>query len=505
MARKTARESILQEKTVKSPKVKVRSDKRFQALKNASVLSVILVIAICIVFNLIIDLTLDKKLTFDTTSVKQNSITSLSESYLKDLDKKVEIIGLFDKNDTSIEWRDYFLPILDDYEAKADGMIDLKYIDPDVDPFILTQIDPNNVYNLQKYTYVVKCGDLLVSVNPYSCFEYDSEMMYYYGVYKPVGNQIENTFTGYIRYVTSGRPLHAYYLAGHNLPSHSNLDNILLSLGMVSSELSINNESAKIPDDCELLVILEPKSDLTITEKEIIKSYIDNSGKILLVSDFDKENTLDFTNLNDVTLRMGVTLEQGIVHENDITRLYTASDPYTSIASVDDKYAQAIGLQLDLYNANCRYLKITPDMPDNVYVSPLVITSGSASVDFQNAQIDAAVSAGTYPVILMSVDATRSDAPSCMIIVGTSAFTSDTYYSTRTLSDNNAVFVRRMIGDICEISIERTIPTKTIPSYALSKPLSSSAATMWSVIVMTIIPLGCLICGIYTYRRRRHL
>ena len=505
MARKTARESILQEKTVKSPKVKVRSDKRFKALKNVSVISVILVIAICIVFNLIIDLTLDKKLTFDTTSVKQNSITVLSESYLKELDKKVEIIGLFDRNDTSIEWRDYFLPILDDYEAKADGMIDLKYIDPDVDPFILTEIDPTNVYNLQKYTYVVKCGDLLVSVNPYNCFEYDNEMLYYYGLYKPVGNQIENTFTGYIRYVTSGRPLHAYYLNGHDLPSHTNLDNILLSLGMVSSELSINSESAKIPDDCELLIILEPKSDITITEKEVIKSYIDNSGKILLISDFDKENSVVFSNLNDVALRMGVTLEQGIIHENDITRLYTASDPYTSIASVEEKYAQSIGMQLDLYVENCRYLKVASDRPSDVYVSPLVVTSGSASVDFQNAQIDAAVSAGVYPVILMSVDATRSDAPSCMIIVGTSAFTSDGYYSTKTLNDNNAMYVRRMIGDICEISIEKTIPTKTIPSYALSKPLSSSNATMWSVIVMTIIPLGCLICGIYTYRKRRHL
>ncbi len=505
MARKTARESILQEKTVKSPKVKVRSDKRFQVLKNASVISVILVVAICIVFNLIVDLLLDTKLTFDTTSVKQNSITSLSESYLKELDKKVEIIGLFDKNDTSIEWRDYFLPILDDYEAKADGMIELKYIDPDVDPFILTQIDPYNVYNLQKYTYVVKCGDLLVSVDPYTCFEYDSDFLYYYGVYKPVGNQIENTFTGYIRYVTSGRPLHAYYLQGHDLPSHSSLDNILLSLGMVSSELSIGSDSAKIPDDCEMLIILNPKSDISITEKEVIKSYIDNSGKVLLVNDFDKESAVEFTNLNEVTQRMGVTLEKGIIHENDISYLYSASDPYTSIATVYEKYAQSVGLQLNLYVENCRYLKVNTDLAEGVYVSPLVITSGSASVDFQNAQIDAAVSAGTYPVILMSVDASNQSNPACMIVIGSSAFTSDAYYSTKTLNDNNAVFIRRMIGDICQISIEKTIPTKTIPSYALSKPLSSSSATMWSVIVMTIIPLGCLICGVYVYRRRRHL
>ena len=107
MAKKTANESILREKTVKHGKAKVRIDSRFKSLRSVSVISIVLVIAICIVANLLLSLTLDDKLTFDTSSVQSNTITSLSKSYIMNLDKQVEIIGLFDRNDTSFEWRDY--------------------------------------------------------------------------------------------------------------------------------------------------------------------------------------------------------------------------------------------------------------------------------------------------------------------------------------------------------------------------------------------------------------
>ena len=49
MAKKTANESILREKPGKAPKIKVTGDKRFKSLKSVSIISVILVIAICIV------------------------------------------------------------------------------------------------------------------------------------------------------------------------------------------------------------------------------------------------------------------------------------------------------------------------------------------------------------------------------------------------------------------------------------------------------------------------
>lgn len=504
MAKKTAKESILQERPGKSPKAKVRIDERFKSLKSISIGSVVLVVAICIVFNLIIDMTLDKKLTFDSTSVRSNSVSSITSDYLKSLNKKVEIIGLFDKNDSTLEWREYFVPLLDDYEAKADGMIDLKYIDPDVDPFIISQLDPNNVYNFQKNTYVVKCDDMLVGVNPYACFEYDQEVAQYYGVGMPIANNIERIITTDIVYVTSGRPLHAYYLAGHDLPAHKNLDNILMSLGFVTSELTLKGDATKIPDDCELLLVLQPKSDLSLVEKEQLKTYLDNAGKVMIVCDFSDNKTTEYTNLNDVAKRMGVSLDPGIIHENDLDHLVDVSDPFRSIANPTEAYAKTVSIPREYSVENCRYIKALRDLPKDVYVSPLVVSSSSASVDFQNAQIDADVSAGMHPIILWSVDDSTSE-KACLITIGTKTFTSDDYYSGKTLDDNNAVFIRSLVHEICPIEFDLLIPQRKIPSYALSKPLSSSSATLWSFIVMTVIPVGSLACGIIVYQRRRHL
>ncbi len=504
MAKKTATESILREKTVKQAKVKVRTDSRFKSLRSMSIISVVLVIAICIVANILLSLTLDDTLTFDTSSVQSNTITPLSKTYIKNLDKQVEIIGLFDKNDTSFEWRDYFLPILDDYESKAGGKIDLKYIDPDVDPFIISRLDPDGIYNLQKYTYVIRCGDILVSEDPYSCFKYDTNVYQYYGLLMPITNYIEQIFTGDIVYVTSDRQLHAYFLQGHDLLGHASMDIILKTLGFASSDLILKGETAKIPDDCELLVIMEPTTDLSLTEKELIKSYLDNSGKVLLSINYDKNKNVQYTNLNEVTQKMGITLESGTIHENDINYLYTPDDPYSSIAVADSSYASYISVPATYSVESCRFLRIEPDLPENVYVSPLVVTSSIASVDMADQSVDASASSGTYPIVLQSVDTSKNE-PSCLIVISTATFTSDAYYLDNTLENNNAVFMKTMLQDICPIPNSVLVPSKTVPSYILNKPLSSSSATMWSIVVMTVIPLGTLICGVYIYRRRRHL
>ena len=504
MARKTASESILRETPGRSAKVHVQSDSRFKVLKYASVLSVALIIGICIIVNLLVDALLDKPLTFDSTSVKANSVSVLTKNYLEKLDKKVEIYGLFDKDDESFSLRDYFIPIMDDYENKGNGKIDLKYVDPDVDPFILTELDPNNIYGLRKYTYVIKSDDLMVTLDPSTCFVWNSNLAYNYNLYLPEKNLVEQKVTGLILYVASGNSMKAYYLGGHGLNSHAALDLIMSPLGMVSSELTLKGDNVKIPADCEILMILDPETDLTITEKELIKTYLDDGGKVLLVSDFDSDKVVDMPNLNEITKKMGITLESAIIHENSADALPDVNKPYSSIAFADSNYAEYLSVP-DTYNIeNCRYLKVYSDRGENILVSPLIVTSSSASVDFPNTQIDSSVSSGQQAVALQAVD-TTNNRNSCLVVIGSNTFVSDEYYSEKSLNDNNAIFTRNMLGDLCRIEISVMAPTKSVPSYSLSKPLSSSSATAWSICVMTIIPLGSLICGIYIYRKRRHL
>ncbi len=509
MARKTASESILREKTTRSSKAKIVTDQRFKSLKSISIISILLVIGICVVLNLIIDRTLDKKLTFDSTSVKTNSISRFSEAYLRTLDKKIEIIGLFDRNDTSYEWLDYFVPIMDDYESKGDGKIDLKYVDPEVDPFILNELDPNGLYGLSAGMYVIRCGERMLPIYPYDCFGYDENLQYTYGIYMPVKNYIEVNVTGSISFVASSRSREAYVLSGHGDSSYHAMEIILKSFGFVTSPISLNGDAAKIPSECELLMILEPKTDLTASEKEAILTYLDNHGKVLVVSDFSDQAQVDLTNLNEVTKHMGISLESGVIHENEAGALFDVANPYHSVGFASDYSLQNLSDISSSYEVqNCRYLKVYNVGMNKIEVVPCVVTSDKASVDFLISQIDSTASASTYPVVLVSHDTSvESDQPT-MIVIGTSTFTSDSYFTS--LNNVNAGFIRSLLEKELQIvwnlgEQATLVPEKSIPSYELSQPLPSSSATWWSLCVMTIIPIGSLACGVYVFQKRRHL
>lgn len=505
MAKKSAREHILEEKTVKSPRVKVASDKRIKSLRTMSFLSILIIVLICFVFNILLDVTLDKALTFDATSVKINTVGTYTKNLLKNMDKKVEIYGLFDKNDMSLEWRDYLIPILDDYESKADGKITLSYIDPDSNPFIIRELDPDGLYGAAKKKYVIKCEDRLVCVDPYNCLNYDQGIASTSGVYVLTGNDVEFYFTGYIQYVTSDDPLQAFYLTGHGeTMEHTNLDTILVSLGIKTETLNLSGVGSSIPNQCDLIAILQPKQDISEAERDILKLYLQNGGKILLVNDFNENQNVEYTNLNLLCHQMGISLEAGLIHENDSSCLIQSDNPYISWGHLNTDYATEGYAWSAYYTSYNRYLSVFADKPDTISVYPLLTTSESATVEFKNMNISDAISQGTYPIVLKGVD--TSEKSGALLVYATSSLTSDEYYGMKTLNDPNAEFVRQSIGTICQRSVNNVqIPVKTIPNYALGRPLSSNEVTMWSIVVMTIIPVGCLICGFYIYKKRRHL
>ncbi len=502
MAKKTARDHILTEKTVQKGKAKVQSDSRFKSLKSFSILSVIIFAAICIVFNILFDKLFDKTLTFDASSVQINTVGTFTRSYLKNLDKKVEIIGLFDKNDTSKEWYDYFIPIIDDYEAKADGKITVSYIDPSVNPFILTELDPNKIFGIEANTYVIRSGDRLISVDPYQCFQYDQEILNKYGLRMLTANDVELNITGSIMYVVSENPLHAYYLTGHNEnTSHSNLDNILLSMSMVSKDLDLTDGATNIPSDCDIIMILQPMHDISTHERDLLRYYLDEGGVVLIVNDFSDNKTVDYTNLNEVTRYRGISMETGLLRENDTRYLLHADDPYSSLAISDPN---STIFKNGSYNSSYnRYMSLYQEAASDIVAGALLTTSDMASVDYLNMTVNNDLSVGTYPIVLKGV---KSEVEGALLVFATADFTSDDYYSVKTLNDPNAEFIYNCIGSSCTTNISVPyIPEKTIPNYNLSQPLSSNAATLWSVTVMTLIPIGGLICGIAIYKRRRHL
>src|ERR1035437_10051161 len=104
-------------------KKKKSVDKRARSLRFFSVGSVIVIIAILLVVNLLFGSVFNGKLSWDLSSTKSNSIGDVSKGIVSNLNKDVEIVGLFElTTDTETQYKD-FVPLLKDYAEKSNGHI----------------------------------------------------------------------------------------------------------------------------------------------------------------------------------------------------------------------------------------------------------------------------------------------------------------------------------------------------------------------------------------------
>src|SRR5690554_2040912 len=127
-------------KTENQNKKKRTVDKRNRSLKQISITSTILFIAVILAFNIIFDQLLGDKLKWDWTTGDQYSIGDVSKQILSEMDKEVEIVGLFNENTTQQYQR--IMPMLEMYANQSAGKIKVRYVDPDRFPNIMKDVDP---------------------------------------------------------------------------------------------------------------------------------------------------------------------------------------------------------------------------------------------------------------------------------------------------------------------------------------------------------------------------
>ena len=266
---------------------------RFGAFKMYSLFSVVILIAIALVFNIFIDSVLGDKLVFDLSSTGQNSITKVTQDYLDSLpaDTNIRIVGLMEKptniKDTMYE---YIVPLLDDYATKSNGKVTVEYIDPDKNPTIISQLDPEGMYDLTSNVYAVSYAGKVQVVVPMNCFAYDQTYLNNYGSYVPVSNNVESSFTNAIVNLTSGYTHKAYFVRGLQEESTLQFARVLSALGVESADLPASNDFS-IPDDCELLILSGINSDITSSMSTAIQEYLNNGGKLFVAIDYFSSTT----------------------------------------------------------------------------------------------------------------------------------------------------------------------------------------------------------------------
>lgn len=483
-----------------------KTDSRFKSLKTFSTVSCIIVIAIAIIFNVLLDQVLAPYLTFDLSATKQNSITPEFKEFVDGLpsDTKVRIVGLFERpDDVSGSAMQYVIPMLDNLVKESDGKISVEYVDIEKNPAIVTELDPEGLVNFEANTFVLNCNSKNFVVTPAMCFMIDEYYLAQYNQIKVIENMAQVTFANAIANLTNPNHAKAYFLSGLNEDSHEYVDVILSSLCVDSVNLPVS-DSFTVPDDCEILFILGINQDLSEKVAFEIKEYLQRGGKLFVAVSYTQDNAyIDFKNLNDVLHDMNINIDPYVICENDTSYMLDGM----GLESYLDVTSEYSSLLTDNSRVRASYMRPVREY-DNpktyINVAPVLQTSPNCVVGTEREQITAnftQLNAGMYATY------TGMENPPEVYVFGTNDFTNDAWLSQNGgVTDPNARFTKEVIKSLLNVDNTVNISSQPIANYSLN----SGKVTANSIVVITfflivIIPLAFIIIAAFVYNKRKNL
>jgi ABC-2 type transport system permease protein len=474
-------------------------NKRSLKYGTNAMIMVIAVVAIAVLLNVIVSF-LDLQL--DLTPDKLYSLSDTSEDILDELDNDVEIIGLFDDAiiSSSSEYKDV-TELLSLYAKHP--RIKVQYIDPDKNPGIIKQLDPDNTMDLQYYDFVVKStvngNEKKKKLEYYDLFK--MEMNQYTYSYVNTGSNAEQGFTGAIKYVTAEYTPVVYFTEGHDENSVTS-DYTYLKDSLERNNYLVKNINLmsldEIPDDAELIVFASPKKDITFSERDLLERYFLDGGNAIFMFDY-LESDPSFDEMNKLFSKFNIAVNYDKVKENDESR-HVPQDPYTILVD-----ANANSITPNSFNTvlgNSRSISILNNEKDYVTVTPLIRTSDRAVGEMVNKSRGEDIKGPLD--IAAAVEYGGGTEKAKILVTGNSSFVSDDAFQTYgNFYLQNMNFMLQTMGWMVDAQDEVIVPTKTYDVNTFN--ITQTQASVMSVVLTVVLPLIIFATGLMVYLRRRHL
>lgn len=465
---------------------------------NAAIL-VVAVVVIAVFANILVGMA-DLKL--DLTTNKLFSLSDVTEKELDNLKQDVEIIGLFD--DAKISTGDEFKEVTDLLNLYAkNSHIKLQYIDPDRNPGIIKQLDPDETLDLRSSDFIVKSivngNEKKKKLEYYDLFniEFDQNSFQQY----TTGSNAEQGFTGAIKYVTSEVTPVVYFTEGHD---EIDVDS---EYTFVKDYLEKNNfevkklnliSTSKMPEDAELVIVASPKNDITLAESEVLDEYLYNGGKAIFMFDY-LANDPSFDQFNGLFSKYNVAVNYDRVKENDEGK-HLANDPTTIVMDVAGGSIIPSGFKT-LMNSS-RSISILKNEKEYITTTSLMRTSDSAIGEMVSKSRGDDLKGPLD--IAAAVEYKGGSKTAKLILLGNASFISDSAYQT--YGDyfmNSMAFFLQSMNWMIDKQDEIIVPTKNYEINTIT--ITQLQSSVMSGVLVVVFPLLILGTGLMVFLRRRHL
>lgn len=444
------------------------------------------VLAILIAVNVFVSVLPASATKLDISASKLYSITSNTKAVVNNLTQDVTLYWVVqaDKEDSVIE------NLLSKYDSLSDH-IQVEKKNPDVYPTFAAQYTDETVPN---NSVIVVSGDRSRYISYNDIYVQTSDMYAYSYTTSFDG---EGAITSAIDYVVTETLPRMYVLEGHGeteLPA--SFADAVEKENVQTQSLSLLTEDS-VPEDAACVSIYAPQSDISQEEAEMLRSYTEKGGKLLVIAGPVKGAEL--TNLYSLLTDYGVEPVEGIVVESDREH-YAFGYPYVLMPDMQsDNITQSL--------MDSRYHPIFPvsqglQVTDSSSVTTLLTTSDTAfskTAGYSLTTYDKETGDTDGPFAVAVSIAT--DGGGQIVWFSASDFLSDMYNAYS--SGANVNLAMNALSSLMGEREAMAIRSKSLNYNYLT--ISDSVSSVLKVLLIGVFPLLYLVVGVIAVVEKRRM
>jgi len=290
------------------------------------------VLAVILVFvNLITTVLPTSVMKIDLTANGLYSVGDTTKQVLSGINSKIDIYHVYESANEDPSLSNF----LERY-TELNSNIKVSHIDPGVDPAAIRAYTDEEVYDnslivvgpkrttvvhiYDMYQYYVQMLGAYLSADEYNMYNYQYQMSS--GSILPYEEFFfaEQEITSALDYVTADVITVMYYTSKHGEEaigssylkdiSHENID---------LKELNMSTVTA-VPADAEAVIINAPMMDFTEDETAMLKTYMENGGSVVLLTNFQSDVNKNLPNIAKLCGDLGLTSADGLLEERTQNR-----------------------------------------------------------------------------------------------------------------------------------------------------------------------------------------
>jgi gliding motility-associatede transport system auxiliary component len=420
---------------------------------------------------------------WDLTANKQFSLSEQTLKVLTDLPQPVQATAFY-QTDAKQEAED----LLREYETRSNGKVSVEFVDPDQEPARAQQA------GIKEYgTTVLTMGDRTQSVS---------------------GSRESDFTTGLLRLINPTQKK-IYFTTGHNERKVDTADRD--SYGQMRTSLQSDNYvvdtlvlagGQPVPDDAAVVVIAQPRNPFSDEEKQAISQYLDNGGKLMILTQPNLPPAQLQVPLSDLVSRWKVEIGSAPVAEGN-PQLSLPREPTVPIVARYPVHKITEGLGFTFF-PTVTYITVPQDTGDATITALLQTSDRSwAETGLPQVNFDEGVDPKGPLTIAVAIDAKPVNAPppgaedqaekkTRVVIFGDADFVAND--AMQVSSANRDLFLNA-VNWLAEEEELISIRPKTQDTRSMF--LSSSQTNLVLVTCVVFLPLLVLAAGGFVWWSRR--